>query len=159
MLSCRDLMISTARLCRAPNRLSPFTCHITIIQSLQVSLQVMCRDVHGNGIPIPNPWEWDHRCAKNRNGKSTRIRGFLNDMRHINPRFTYLLTYLLTSERRAKSVIVTGLTVSADTNDTVADAGFLQGGCGSWCLWNAPIPFMPSLPPTLKKISWEPAAR
>ena len=41
----------------------------------------------------------------------------------------------------------------------VADAGFLQGGCGSWCLWNAPIPFMPSLPPTLKKISWEPAAR
>jgi len=24
-----------------------------------------------------------------------RIRGFLNDMRYINPRFTYLLTYLL----------------------------------------------------------------
>ena len=42
---------------------------------------------------------------------------------------------------------------------SVADAGFLQGGCGSWCLWNAPIPFMPSLPPTLKKISWEPPAR
>jgi len=41
----------------------------------------------------------------------------------------------------------------------VADAGFLQGGCGSWCLWSAPSPFMPSLPPTLKKISWEPAAR
>ena len=29
----------------------------------------------------------------------------------------------------------------------------------SQCLWSAPIPFMPSLPPTLKKISWEPAAR
>ena len=42
---------------------------------------------------------------------------------------------------------------------SVADAGFLQGGCGSWCLWNAPIPFIPSLPPTLKKISCEPAAR
>ena len=26
-----------------------------------------------------------------------RIRGFLNDMRYINPRFTYLLTYLLTT--------------------------------------------------------------
>ena len=42
---------------------------------------------------------------------------------------------------------------------TVADPGFLQGGCGSWCLWSAPSPFMPSLPPTLKKISWELAAR
>jgi len=57
----------------------------------------------GMGFPFPwdyhgNPWEWDHRCAKNRNGKSTRIRGFLNDMRHINPRFTYLLTYLLTRD-------------------------------------------------------------
>ena len=41
----------------------------------------------------------------------------------------------------------------------VADPGFLQGGCGSWCLWSAPSPFMPSLPPTLKKISWELAAR
>jgi len=27
-----------------------------------------------------------------------RIRGFLNGMRYINPRFTYLLTYLLTSQ-------------------------------------------------------------
>ena len=35
---------------------------------------------------------------------------------------------------------------------------FARGG-GSWCLWSAPSPFMPSLPPTLKKISWEPAAR
>ena len=42
---------------------------------------------------------------------------------------------------------------------TVADPGFLQGGCGSWCLWSAPSPFMPSLPPTVKKISWELAAR
>ena len=42
---------------------------------------------------------------------------------------------------------------------SVADPGFLQGGCGSWCLWSAPSPFMPSLPPTLKKISWELAAR
>ena len=41
----------------------------------------------------------------------------------------------------------------------VADPGFLQGGCGSWCLWSAPSPFMPSLPPTVKKISWELAAR
>jgi len=41
----------------------------------------------------------------------------------------------------------------------VADPGFLQGECGSWCLWSAPSPFMPSLPPTLKKISWELAAR
>ena len=31
-------------------------------------------------------------------------------------------------------------------------------GCGSWCLWSAPSPFMPSLPPTVKKISWELAA-
>ena len=36
---------------------------------------------------------------------------------------------------------------------------FCKGGCGSWCLWSAPSPFMPSLPPTLKKISWELAAR
>jgi len=28
-----------------------------------------------------------------------RIRGFLNDMRYINSRFTYLLTYLLTYGR------------------------------------------------------------
>ena len=41
----------------------------------------------------------------------------------------------------------------------VADPGFLQGGCGSWCLWSAPSPFLPSLPLTLKKISWELAAR
>ena len=41
---------------------------------------------------------------------------------------------------------------------TVADPGFLQGGCGSWCVWSAPSPFMPSLPPTLKKILWELAA-
>ena len=41
----------------------------------------------------------------------------------------------------------------------VADPGFLQGGCGSWCLRSAPSPFMPSLSPTLKKISWELAAR
>jgi len=42
---------------------------------------------------------------------------------------------------------------------SVADPGFLQGGCGSWCLWSAPSPFMTSLPPTVKKISWELAAR
>ena len=46
-----------------------------------------------------------------------------------------------------------------DGYGAVADPGFLQGGCGSWCLWSAPRPFMPSLPPTVKKISWELAAR
>jgi len=42
---------------------------------------------------------------------------------------------------------------------TVADRGFLQGGVRQLVPLECPKPFMPSLPPTLKKILWELAAR
>jgi len=39
----------------------------------------------------------DPKIIRTRKHSSSALEVFLNDMRYINPRFTYLLTYLLTS--------------------------------------------------------------
>jgi len=46
------------------------------------------------------PWCGQHSDR----GRLKRIRGFLNDMRYINLRFTYLLTYLLKEQNRKHEI-------------------------------------------------------
>jgi len=65
-----------------------------------------------------------------------------------------LIPYFL-SNKSAKNVKIIKNCTVLDQITTMAEMIISGGsrifarGCGSWCLWSAPSPFMPSLPPTL----------